>query len=397
MDSTVPTLTDPFGQPLPVRENRFRRAFLLVFVLGITVLFLGLIRSFLLTILLAAIFAGLGYPLFLRLVTTFRGRRPLAALATLLIGFFALAAPLALVGYMVTLEAIRLTQNVRPWLTQVSQQPTSLAPLFDRLPFANHLLPYREQLLEKVGEWGSSLGRIIVSSLSNTTLGTVQALFTLFILAYTVFFLLLDGPEILQSVRKFLPLRQGERDLLLDKFVSVTRATLKGTLVIGAAQGTLAGLAFWVAGVDHAIFWGAIMVVLSVIPMLGGAIVWVPVCIVLALTGHWVKAVSLAAFCALVVGSIDNVLRPRLVGRDTQMHDLMILFSTLGGIVVFGVVGFIIGPIIAALFQASWGLFGLAFADNLPPVERAGDPCQTRVMSPDPTGAPGHDHDIIVP
>ncbi len=397
MDSTVPILTDPFGQPLPVRENRFRRAFLLVFVLGITVLFLGLIRSFLLTILLAAIFAGLGYPLFLRLVTTFRGRRPLAALATLLIGFFALAAPLALVGYMVTLEAIRLTQNVRPWLTQVSQQPTSLAPLLDRLPFANHLLPYREQLLEKVGEWGSSLGRIIVSSLSNTTLGTVQALFTLFILAYTVFFLLLDGPEILQSVRKFLPLRQGERDLLLDKFVSVTRATLKGTLVIGAAQGTLAGLAFWVAGIDHAIFWGAIMVVLSVIPMLGGAIVWVPMCIVLALTGHWVKAVSLAAFCGLVVGSIDNVLRPRLVGRDTQMHDLMILFSTLGGIVVFGVVGFIIGPIIAALFQAAWGLFGLAFADNLPPVEPAGDPRQTLVLSPDPAGAHEQDHDIIVP
>jgi predicted PurR-regulated permease PerM len=128
----------------------------------------------------------------------------------------------------------------------------------------------------------------------------------------------------------------------------------------------MAGIAFWVAGIAHASFWGAVMVVLSVIPMLGGAIVWVPACLYLGLSGDWGRAVLLAAFCALVVGSVDNVLRPRLVGRDTEMHDLMILFSTLGGIFVFGALGFIIGPIIAALFQTSWELFGLAFADTLP-------------------------------
>ena len=242
--------------------------------------------------------------------------------------------------------------------------------MLDRLPFSEQLLPYREELLAKLGEWGSSLGGAIVGALSNTTIGTLQAVFQTFILVYTMFFLLLDGPQILQAMRRFLPLREGERDLLLDKFVSVTRATLKGTLVIGAVQGTLAGVAFWVAGVEHAVFWGAIMVVLSVVPMLGGALVWVPTCIVLALTGHWVKAVALAAFCGLVVGSIDNVLRPRLVGRDTEMHDLMILFSTLGGIIVFGPIGFIIGPIIAALFQTSWELFGLAFAENLPALQQ---------------------------
>ena len=366
MTTIVSMAADGFGAPLPTRENRFRRAFLLVFVLGISVLFLGMIRNFLMVILLAAIFAGLGFPLYRRLDARFGGRRSLAALGTLLVGTFVVVAPLALVAYMVTLEAIRLTENVRPWITRVSSQPTALAPLLERLPFAEHLAPYREQLLQKAGEWASGVGGAIVSVLSSTTLGTVQAVFNFFILAYTVFFFLIDGPDILRSLRRFLPLREAERDLLLDKFVSVARATLKGTLVIGAIQGAMAGAAFWVAGIDHAMFWGAIMVVLSVVPMLGGAVVWVPACLVLGLMGYWIKALVLAAFCGLVVGSVDNLLRPRLVGRDTEMHDLMILFSTLGGIIMFGAIGFIIGPIIAALFQSAWELFGLAFAEELP-------------------------------
>jgi predicted PurR-regulated permease PerM len=151
----------------------------------------------------------------------------------------------------------------------------------------------------------------------------------------------------------------------------------------------LAGLAFWALGISHAMFWGAIMVVLSVIPLLGGALIWVPAAIVLALTGHWVKAVILAGFCGLVVGSVDNVLRPRLVGRDTQMHDLMILFSTLGGIIVFGALGFIIGPIIAALFQTAWELFGIAYQDLLPRAQKpAVEPAVVIVTTPGPDDAP---------
>jgi predicted PurR-regulated permease PerM len=162
------------------------------------------------------------------------------------------------------------------------------------------------------------------------------------------------------------PLPDHDRDRLFDKFLSVTRATLKGTLVIGAVQGMLGGLAFWVLGISGAIFWGVVMVVFSVLPVVGGALVWVPAAIMLALSGQFVKAIVLVVFCGLVVGSVDNVLRPRLVGRDTEMHDLMILFSTLGGIMAFGAVGFILGPIIAALFQTVWELMDVAFNDILP-------------------------------
>jgi predicted PurR-regulated permease PerM len=135
--------------------------------------------------------------------------------------------------------------------------------------------------------------------------------------------------------------------------------------VIGVIQGTLSGLAFWVAGIPQALFWTVVMVVLSILPVIGGALVWVPACIILLASGQVLKGLLLAAFCGLIVGSVDNVLRPRLVGRDTKMHDLMILFSTLGGILAFGPIGFIIGPILAGLFVTSWELFGVAYRDVL--------------------------------
>ncbi|HSC28237.1 MAG TPA: AI-2E family transporter, partial [Vicinamibacterales bacterium] len=166
-----------------------------------------------------------------------------------------------------------------------------------------------------------------------------------------------------------------------DRFMSVTRATVKGTIVIGAIQGTLAGIAFWVVGIPDALFWTVVMIVLSILPVIGGALVWIPACIILVATGQVLKGLLLAAFCGLIVGSVDNVLRPRLVGRDTKMHDLLILFSTLGGILVFGPVGFIIGPILAGLFVTSWGLFGVAYRDVLE------EPSPAVVVAPASTAA----------
>jgi len=194
----------------------------------------------------------------------------------------------------------------------------------------------------------------------------------LFIMLYTMFFFLMDGQKLIEKILYYLPLEDHDEQRILNKFTSVTRATLKGTAVIGLLQGVLAGSAFAVVGIDSAAFWGAIMAVLSFIPGIGSALVWVPAVIILAATGQLAKAVGLGLFCAAVVGSIDNFLRPILVGRDTQMHELMILFGTLGGIIMFGVVGVIIGPIIAALFVTVWDIYGLAFKDVLPAVAASG-------------------------
>jgi predicted PurR-regulated permease PerM len=182
------------------------------------------------------------------------------------------------------------------------------------------------------------------------------------------------------------PLHTDEEEQLLELFVSVTRATLRGSLLIGLIEGSLAGIAFVLAGVPGAAFWGAIMVVLSILPAVGSAIVWVPTVIYLYASGESAAATGLLIWCATVVGTVDNFLRPWLVGRDAKMSDLLILLSTLGGIGLFGALGFIIGPVVAALFVTVWHIYGEAFSGWLPGVpddffERASTPRPRRRKS----------------
>jgi predicted PurR-regulated permease PerM len=325
-----------------------------------------MIKGFLMTILVAAIFSGLLHPVYRRILVAVGERRPLASAATVLIGLVLIAAPILTVVGLVTNEGLRISETVAPRVKAFVAEPTAFQHLLERLPLYDRIAPYQDVIIERMGEAVGSLGRFLVASLSDTTKGTVNFLFQFFILLYTMFFLLMDGPAILRSLLHNLPLEDHEQERMLERFLSVARATLKGTLVIGIIQGTLSGIAFWVVGIDGALFWGTMMVVLSVLPVIGGALVWVPAAIILAALGQFGKAIALTAFCSLVVGSIDNVLRPRLVGRDTQMHDLLILFSTLGGIALFGPIGFLVGPILAALFVTTWEIFGEAFRDAMP-------------------------------
>jgi predicted PurR-regulated permease PerM len=141
---------------------------------------------------------------------------------------------------------------------------------------------------------------------------------------------------------------------------------MKSTLIIGLLQGLICGFAFALAGISGAAFWGTVMAVLSIIPAVGASIIWIPALILLVISGNFFEALLLALICGLGAGSLDNFLRPRLVGKDTQMHDLFVLFGTLGGISLFGILGIIIGPIIAALFITIWELYGIAFKEYLP-------------------------------
>jgi predicted PurR-regulated permease PerM len=209
-----------------------------------------------------------------------------------------------------------------------------------------------------------------MGALAAATRGTLSLALHLFVLLYALYYFLVDGPEILRGVLSHIPLSNEQKDELMERFVSVTRATLRGSLFIGLIQGTMAGLAFWAAGVPGPALWGAVMIVFSILPAIGPAVIWVPAVIYLFIVGHAGAGIGLLAWCAVAVSTVDNFLRPRLIGRDARMSDLLILLSTLGGIVLFGAVGFIVGPIVAALFVTVWHMYAVAFRDWLPGVSQ---------------------------
>ena len=181
-----------------------------------------------------------------------------------------------------------------------------------------------------------------------------------------MFFFVKDGKQILHTMLCYLPLADEAKQRMLERFVSVTRATVKGTFLIGIVQGGLAGLAFAIAGIPSAAFWGTVMAVLSIVPGIGSALVWLPAVIYLFAIDRTGAGIGLLIWCGGVVSLADNLLRPWLVGRDTKMPDLMILLGTLGGLFAFGTAGILVGPIVAALFMTVWQIYGEFFEDILP-------------------------------
>lgn len=355
----------------PFRE-RFRKSFLLLLTLGISVLFLAVIRGFLMSVLLAAIFAGMAYPLYTWVLLRLRGRPAWASAATIVILLIVIGLPLLAFLSVVAGQALELSEAAGPWIQRQMSGTGELKGALDRItvlenyPYLQRLLPKSEIVLSRAAEAVSGVGALLMGSLAGITRGTLSFVLQLFVMLYAMFFFLKDGPALLSRILYYSPLTPEDEERLVSRFVSVARATLKGSLLIGLVQGFLAGIGFLVVGVPGAAFWGTVMVVAAMIPLVGAGLVWVPAVIYLMVAGHPGPAFALLAWCALVVSTVDNILRPWFVGRDTRISDLLILLSTLGGIALFGVPGVVVGPIIAALFVTVWHLYGEAFRDWLP-------------------------------
>jgi len=341
-----------------VTEDRFRKTFLLLVVGGISLLFFAMIRAFLLTLLLAAILAGLMFPVYRWIERRVGGRSNLASFLTLIVMILAIFGPLGTLAGIVVQQALTVTQDLGATLKPFIDDPQSIGERLALLPGADRLMPYLPRVAERGAEIVAGLGTFLVGLASAATSGTVVFLFHFAILLYALFFFFSNGPRYLRTVLSYLPFSEEDNARLLERFVSVTRATLKGTLFIGVIQGTINGFAFWLVNLPAPVFWGVVMIILSVVPAVGGALVWVPAAVWLAVTGRFLEAIVLSVICGAVSGSVDNLLRPRLVGRDTKMPDLLILISTLGGLGFFGAIGFIIGPLVAALFLTLWEILG---------------------------------------
>jgi predicted PurR-regulated permease PerM len=177
------------------------------------------------------------------------------------------------------------------------------------------------------------------------------------IMLYLLFLLLRDGSSLAEQIKKAIPLHGDQKAALFTRFADVVRATVKGGIVVAIVQGALGGIAFWFLGFHAAMLWAVVMAFLSLIPAVGATLVWLPVAIYLLVTGAVWQGIGLSLYGVLVIGLVDNLLRPFLVGKGTKLPDYVVLISTLGGIEVFGLNGFVIGPLIAAMFMVSWEIF----------------------------------------
>jgi predicted PurR-regulated permease PerM len=364
-------------EPPPTLEHK---AFLLLLVF-ITVAFGWVLLPFYGAVFWGAVLAIVFAPLY-RKMLVWTGQRPTgAALLTLLVILLLVFLPLSLITASLVQEGTALYERMKQGDISVSgyadQIYTALPDWFTQLlgRFGLDNLSVLQERLTTALNQGSQK---IAQSALNIGQNTFDFLVSFCIMLYLLFFLLRDGPQLTRRLREAIPLNATYLRNLSGKFTTVIRATVKGNIAVAAVQGALGGLAFWFLGIHAPVLWGVLMAFLSLLPAVGAGLVWAPVAVYLLATGATWEGISLVAYGVLVIGLVDNVLRPLLVGKDTKMPDYVVLISTLGGMALFGLNGFVIGPLIAAMFIAVWDIFAaeqaqanaLAQSQSAAPVRR---------------------------
>ena len=337
-----------------------QKAFILLLVL-VTVAFFWILLPFYGAVFWAMVLAVVFAPLQQRLLQRLGGKGNLAALLTLTTCLLVAILPVIFITSAVMAEGTALYQklesgelDIGAYVTETVQMlPPALQQQLDRVGASD-----LDGLREKVSQAAMAGSQYLATKVFAIGQGTFEFFVSFFVMLYLLFFLLRDGRKLAHDIRATVPLGDTTKRRLQLKFTRVVRATVKGNVVVAAVQGALGGLIFWALGIYSPLLWGVLMAFLSLLPAAGAGIIWAPVAVYLMLSGSLVQGIILTAFGVLVIGLVDNILRPILVGKDTRMPDYLILISTLGGLALLGLNGFVIGPLVAALFVASWNLFG---------------------------------------
>lgn len=303
-------------------------------------------------------FAIVCAPLFRWLRRAFGGRGSLAAATTLVLIVVVVIVPMIFLSASIVREASELYQRVKSGgLGNYVRGSFDLLPAWMVRLLEQLGMPDIESVQSRLTDSLAQVSQFIAVQALNIGQNTLEFIVSLGVMLYLLFFLLRDGEALYARLRAAVPLRADRQRPLFEKFAVVVRATVKGNVVVAIIQGLLGGLIFWILGIRGAVMWAVVMALLSLLPAIGTALVWLPVALYFLVTGAVWSGVILILFGVFVIGLVDNALRPVLVGKDTKMPDFLVLISTLGGIAVFGPNGFVIGPLVAALFIAAWDLF----------------------------------------
>lgn len=345
-----------------MRLSSLQNAFFISLVLLISVCFFWLIQDFWLPLFWALLFSVFFQPLNLRISKFLGGRKTVASLLTVLIFTLLVLVPLIMIFVAVMNESLNLYQRISSGQIDVQK---IVIYVQEYLPVVTDYLDKFGIGTQKVKQWLTSsavtVSQYVASRLMVFGQNALNFAVMTVLMVYVLFFFLRDGKKVVSKLIRAVPVGDSREIRLINRFTTVARATIKGTFVVALVQGSLGGLLFYLLGIQAAVFWGVIMTLLSVLPAVGSSIIWGPAAVVLLVTGQIVPGIVLLVSGSVIIGSADNLLRPLLVGKDTELPDYLVLLSTLGGLALIGISGFVIGPVVAALFLSVWEMFGEEF------------------------------------
>ncbi|HPN55023.1 MAG TPA: AI-2E family transporter [Candidatus Moranbacteria bacterium] len=340
-------------------------SFFLLVLTATSIITFFIFKPFFIALILAAILAIFFQKMYAFILSKTKNKKVFSSLLTSLAVFLIIVIPVVVASIFVGKEIISAYHSisVSDDFYQRKVEPIiggiKTSPLYDALnlkQFVNR---------EAFSQYSKQLGQLAFTFVQNAYSGVSHMFFMLFVMFFALYYFFIDGKEIVKKFMYISPIKDLHESLLVEKFVSMSRATIKGTFVVCIVQGLLGGMVFYIVGIQSAVIWGVVMMLFSLIPMLGSAIVWFPMGIILLMAGNVWQGVLVLIVGFSLISTIDNILKPKLVGKDTQMHPLLVLLATLGGLALFGPAGVIVGPIVVALFVSLWEIYGIEFEKQL--------------------------------
>lgn len=349
-------------------KTTLNSAFLFTLIILVGILSYLIFKPFLIALFLAFVLSQLFKKWYKEINKKFGNRPSLASFSLCIILFFILAIPFFITATLVAKETTDLYQNVQKVNWQEKIEKVAEIPMVKNLGFDLKTFNVQNFILgdsEKIANNTKDFGNLFFSIVKKTYQGTSSFIFMTFVTFFSLYYLFKDGDKMIKKVMQLSPLKDKEEGKLLENFVSVSKATLRGSLVIAIIQGLLTALVFAISGVPSPVLWGSITIVVSLIPLLGAALVWLPAGLIMIFSGNVWQGVTILIFGALIISMIDNFLRPKLVGNETSLHPMLVFFSTIGGIALFGIIGILLGPIIIVLFISLLDIYQSEFKTEL--------------------------------
>jgi predicted PurR-regulated permease PerM len=322
-------------------------------------------KPFFVALLLAVMLAVLFQKPYEFFLSKTRNNKRLSSLTVSLIVLLLIIIPATVISVLVGNEIISSYQSIASsgdsYLNQINpllvkMQASSFFEVFGLQPVLGK---------EAFAQYSGQIGKIILAFLQSAYLSAAHIIFMIFVMFFSLYYFFIDGKDIVKKMMYISPLRNSHENLLIEKFISISRATIKGNLVVAIIQGTIGAALFAAVGIDSAIIWGVAMMFLSLLPMMGTSLVWFPAGIIMLMMGNIWQGITILVLGFTIISTIDNVLSPELIGKDTQLHPLLLFFAILGGLPLFGFAGFIVGPVIVALFVSLWEIYGVEFKSQL--------------------------------